>query len=203
MRTDAPQRGEDQDPDDGGRNSLSVGVDRLEFFVGLTDPRRRDAAHGVDNCSELTDAGDAATDISEPLRHGAGPDERLSASAFTAASGAGAADARMAALRFEMSSSSCRVPSSSSPVVSTDRTAVGRLRFDGSAEAAPERRDGGDRQRVEQAGLDGQHQGDLFDEPKRRVLALVEDRANPGAACELVLHPRVRHAAETGEGLEL
>ena len=57
-------------------------------------------------------------------------------------------------------------------------------------------------QDLEQAGLHRQDQGDLVGEPQRRVLRLVEDRADPRAARQLVAHPGVRHAAEAGEHLQ-
>ena len=52
---------------------------------------------------------------------------------------------------------------------------------------------------VQQAGLNGEHKRHLVGEPQRRVLRLIEDRADARAARELLAHARIRHAAEAGE----
>jgi hypothetical protein len=55
------------------------------------------------------------------------------------------------------------------------------------------------REWVQQARLNCQNQGNLVGEPHRRMLWLVEDRANPTAPRQLIAHARIRHSAESCE----
>ena len=70
------------------------------------------------------------------------------------------------------------------------------------AQAPPDVDDGGRRKAVEQARLNGEHQRDFVGEPQRRMLRLIEDRADARAARELLADAGIRHAAEAGEHLQ-
>ena len=78
-----------------------------------------------------------------------------------------------------------------------------RARVDRLPQAKPEGGDRRQRQRVQQARLHRHHQRHLIGQPQRRMLRLVQDGPDAGTAGELLLHPFVRHATETGERFKL